>query len=90
MVAATMPSIIGVARLRAKNQLTLPDAVARAIDARPGDRLRIWVEEGGTVQLQKAPASMAGAFPGMWGHTSEEVAEHLNELRDEWERDAKP
>ncbi len=86
MATETIPRVFEIARLRAKNQLTLPDAVARAVDARPGDRLRIWVEESGTVRLQKVGASAYGRFPGLWGATSGEVAAHLNELRDEWER----
>ncbi len=86
MSAATIPTIVSSVRLRAKNQLTLPDAVARAVDAHPGDRLRIWVEQDGTIGIRKTGASLAGAFPGMWGNTSEEIAAHLNELRDEWER----
>ena len=77
-------------RLRAKNQFTLPEDVAREIDAHPGDRFRMWVEVDGTVRMQKAPVSLAGAFPGMWGRNSEEVAAHLNELRDEWERNDQP
>lgn len=90
MIATTIPSIVTSVRLRAKNQLTLPDGVARAVDAHPGDRFRIWVEQDGTIQLRRAPASLAGAFPGMWGRTSEEVAAHIDELRDEWERDEQP
>ena len=79
-----------LAKLTSKNQLTLPESVARAVDAHPGDRLRIWVAGDGTVWMQKAPVSLAGAFPGMWGRDSEEVAAHINELRDEWERDGQP
>jgi bifunctional DNA-binding transcriptional regulator/antitoxin component of YhaV-PrlF toxin-antitoxin module len=86
MATATFPTIIEIARLRAKNQLTLPDSVARAIGAQPGDRLRIWVEDGGIITLVKVGASAYGKFPGLWGDTSEEIAAHLNELRDEWER----
>jgi hypothetical protein len=90
MAAPTIPSVMGSVRLRAKNQLTLPDAVARAVDAHPGDRFRIWVEQDGTIQLRRAPASLAGAWPALWGRTSEEVAAHIDELRDEWERDDQP
>lgn len=86
MSATSIPTIFSSFQLRAKNQFTLPDAVARAVDARPGDRFRIWVEEDGTIGISKAAASLAGAFPGMWGDTSEEIEAHLNELRDEWER----
>lgn len=87
MRAPTIPTVLETVRLRTKNQLTLPESVARAMDAHPGDRLRIWVEADGSIQLQKASASAYGKFPGLWGHDSEEIAAHLNELRDEWDRD---
>ncbi len=90
MDTPVIPSPVGSARLRAKNQLTLPEAIARAVDAHPGDRFRVWVEPDGSIRLQKPPVSLAGAFPGMWGRDSEEVAAHINELRDEWERDEHP
>ncbi len=86
MRATTIPTVFGSFRLRAKNQFTLPEAVARAVDAQPGDRFRIWVEDDGTIGISKVGGSLAGAFPGMWGNTSEEIQAHLNELRDEWER----
>jgi len=86
MSATTIPTVFGSFRLRAKNQFTLPDAVARAVDAQPGDHFRIWVEDDGTIGISKGRASLAGAFPGMWGDTSEDIEAHLNELRDEWER----
>lgn len=84
MVTATVPPIVARARLRNKNQLTLPDAVARAIGAQPGDRFRVWIEDD-TIQFQKIGASAYGKFPGLWGSTSEEVAAHLDALRDEWD-----
>ena len=90
VTAPTIPAVIETVRLRAKNQLTLPEAIARAVDAHPGDRLRIWVEADGSIQLQKIEASAYGKFPGMWGRDSEEVAAHINGLRDEWERDGQP
>jgi bifunctional DNA-binding transcriptional regulator/antitoxin component of YhaV-PrlF toxin-antitoxin module len=86
MAAPTIPSVMDRVRLRAKNQLTLPESVARAVDAHPGDQFRIWVEEDGTIALRKSGASSYGKFPGLWGSTSEEIAAHLDELRDEWER----
>ena len=86
MTAPTIPSVIESVRLRTKNQLTLPESVARAVDAHPGDRFRIWVAEDGTIALRKSGGSSYGKFPGLWGSTSEEIATHLDELRDEWER----
>ena len=90
MSTSVIPEIVGSVRLRAKNQFTLPEEVARAVDAHPGDRFRIWVEGDGSIQLQKIGASAYGKFPGLWGRDSEEIAAHLDELRDEWERDDQP
>jgi len=90
MSTPVIPAVIGSVRLRAKNQLTLPEEVARAVDAHPGDRFRIWVEIDGSIQLQKVGASAYGKFPGLWGRDSKEIAAHLDELRDEWERDDQP
>lgn len=74
------------ARLRAKNQLTLPEEVVKAIGAEVGDRFLIAVDGPDTLTLFRARKSYAGAFPGMWGDTDEEIAAHLRELRENWDR----
>jgi len=86
MTDAVIPEVMEVVNLRAKNQLTLPEAVAKQVGAQPGDRFRMWVEPDGSIVLRKC-VSLAGRFPGLWGATTEEVVAHIRELRDEWERD---
>lgn len=86
MVETVIPDSARLIRLRAKNQLTLPDAIARQVGAEPGDRFRAWVEQDGTIVLRKCQ-SLAGRYPGLWGDTTEEVVAHIRGLRDEWERD---
>jgi bifunctional DNA-binding transcriptional regulator/antitoxin component of YhaV-PrlF toxin-antitoxin module len=86
MIDPLIPAATEIVTLRAKNQLTLPEALARQLDVAPGDRFRAWVQEDGTIVLRKC-VSLAGKYPGLWGETDEEVAAHLRELRDEWERD---
>lgn len=81
-----IPEVTDLVNLRAKNQLTLPDAIAKQVAAKPGDRFRVWVEPDGSIVLRRC-VSLAGRYPGLWGDTDEEVAAHLRELRDEWERD---
>lgn len=81
-----IPRTTEVVTLRAKNQLTLPESLARQVGVAVGDRFRAWAQEDGTIVLRKC-VSMAGRYPGLWGDTDEEVATHLRELRDEWERD---
>jgi len=86
MVETVIPQSSEVITLRAKNQLTLPEAIAKQVGAEPGDRFRAWVEPDGAILLRKSQ-SLAGKYPGLWGATTEEVVAHIRELRDEWERD---
>jgi bifunctional DNA-binding transcriptional regulator/antitoxin component of YhaV-PrlF toxin-antitoxin module len=81
-----IPADTEIINLRAKNQLTLPDALAKQVGAEPGDRFRAWVQEDGTIVLRKCRDAY-GKYPGMWGATTEETVAHIRELRDEWERD---
>ncbi|MFN8622687.1 MAG: AbrB/MazE/SpoVT family DNA-binding domain-containing protein [Chloroflexota bacterium] len=71
-------------RLRAKNQLTLPEPVARALGAEPGDRFFVSFEAPDRVVLQRVPKSYAGALAGVWG-TYEEAMAELRASRDEWD-----
>jgi bifunctional DNA-binding transcriptional regulator/antitoxin component of YhaV-PrlF toxin-antitoxin module len=88
---ATMSTTVGQfttasARLRPKHQLTLPQAVADALDLAPGDRLIFCLDGTSGVTVRKARESYAGAFPGMWGKTDAEVNEYIRGERDSWER----
>ena len=71
-------------RLRPKNQLTLPEPVARAVAAEVGDRFFVSVEAPGRVVLERVPRSYAGALAGVWG-TEEEAMAELRASRDEWD-----
>ena len=65
------PRIQASARLRKKNQLTLPAPVANAIGARPNDLL-VFDEnpaEPDTVIVRRMPGSFAGTMPGVYGTT---------------------
>ncbi len=83
MANASIPPATEVITLRAKNQFTLPEALARQLAVGPGDRFRTWLQEDGSIVLRKCE-SLAGKYPGLWGDTDEEIAAHLRELRDEW------
>ena len=80
-----LPADTELVNLRAKNQLTLPDAIAKQVGAEPGDRFRAWVQDDGSIVLRKCGRSAYGKYPGLWGRTTEEVVAHIRELRDEWE-----
>ncbi len=82
-----IPANTELVNLRAKNQLTLPDAIAKQVGAEPGDRFRAWVQDDGSIILRRCSRSAYGKYRGVWGDTPEETAAHLRELRDDWERD---
>ncbi len=86
MYETVIPPDTELITLRPKNQLTLPEALARKVEAAPGDRFRAWVQEDSTIVLRRC-VSLAGKYPGLWGETTEQVVAHIRELRDEWERD---
>lgn len=74
------PTAFGTARLRAKNQLTMPARVLAGLGATEGDRFLVTVAEGG-IRLQPIRASYAGVMAGVFpdGATDEIRAE-----RDAW------
>lgn len=71
-------------RVRPKNQITIPEAIASRLDIGPGDRLLARVDEDGQLVLRKVPKSFAGALAGLWGTEAEAMAE-LRASRDEWD-----
>ncbi len=80
-----MKSIQAVVRLRAKNQLTLPEAIAAHLGVEPGDQLIIEMDEEvpGLVQVRPLLRSYAGILKGIYG-TPEETAEYLRQERASW------
>lgn len=71
-------------RIRPRNQITIPEAIATRLGVGPGDRLFARVDESGQLVLRKVPKSFAGALAGVWG-THEEAMAELRASRDEWE-----
>lgn len=73
------------ARLRAKNQLTLPEAIANALDARPDDVLVFEADprEPGTARIHLVRHEFAGSMTGVYG-TSDEVIAFLREEHAAW------
>ncbi len=80
-----MPTRIAEARLRTKNQLTLPDPIVAALHAQPGDRFLVTAEPDGTATLSPIRDSYAGALHGVYGHARDRAAD-LGCDRDSWER----
>lgn len=84
MIAQDRP-IEAEARLRAKNQITLPEPIATALDAHPDDMLVFETdpEQPRTARIRLIPRSFAGALTGTFG-TTEEVRAFLRDERAAW------
>lgn len=70
------------ARLRARNQLTLPDPLVQAAGLAEGDRFTVEVDpaEPDVVRLRRLRSSYAGALADVYG----DAAEALAEERQSW------
>ena len=79
-----------VAQLRERNQLTLPQRLAKALGAKTGDDLLLVLDEGPptTVRIRVLPRSYAGIAGDLYG-TAEERASFIAEERATWD-DADP
>lgn len=73
------------ARLRAKNQLTLPEPIAEALGARPNDVLVFEIEPGRpeVALVHLIRAGFAGALTGTYG-TTEDVKAFIREEHEAW------
>ena len=73
------------ARLRPKNQLTLPEPIAAALDAHPDDVLVFATdpEQPGTATIRLIPRTFAGALTGVFG-TTEDVKRFIREEHEAW------
>ena len=78
-----MPTVSAEARLRARNQLTVPVAVAEAGGFEQGDVfvVEIDAQDPDTVRLHRLPKSYAGALTGVYA----DVQAYLDEEHRAWE-----
>jgi bifunctional DNA-binding transcriptional regulator/antitoxin component of YhaV-PrlF toxin-antitoxin module len=84
MTIAQRP-IQAVARLRAKNQLTLPEPIAEALGAEPNDLLVFEFDpiRPGVALVHLVPAAFAGAMTGVYG-TTDDVKAFIREEQAAW------
>ena len=84
MVTITGP-IEADARLRTKNQITVPDAIIRALGAAPDDVLAFEADpaEPCVARIRLMPHDFSGSLTGMWG-TTEEVIAYVRAERESW------
>jgi bifunctional DNA-binding transcriptional regulator/antitoxin component of YhaV-PrlF toxin-antitoxin module len=77
------PTVTAEARLRERNQITIPDAIVRAAGIEPGETFVVELEPGepDMVRLRRVRTSYAGALTGLYG----DVATYLDEERASWE-----
>ncbi len=73
------------ARLRPKNQITLPEKIAARLGVEPGDRFVFMMEDGenDVVHLRRLRKSYAGIAAGVYG-SSQDIAVYLEEERQAW------
>ena len=71
-------------RIRPKNQITIPEAIATQLGIGPGDRLFARVDESGQLVLRPVPKSYAGAFADIWPDVEAATLE-IRAERDAWE-----
>jgi hypothetical protein len=81
------PAITAEARLRAKNQMTIPAMIVDLLAAQQGDLLVFEAneQEPGTAIVRAVPRSFAGALTGTYG-TTDDVKAFLREEHAAWER----
>ena len=73
------------ARLRAKNQLTLPEPIAEALGAELNDLLVFEIDPArpDVAVVHRVPGGFAGALTGVYG-TSDEVKAFIREEHAAW------
>ncbi len=73
-----------VARLRARNQLTIPESVVDTAGLREGDRfvLEATADDPGTIVLHRIRSGYAGSLRDVYGDS----VDHLAEERASWGR----
>lgn len=80
----TRPVVHAQARLRAKSQLTLPEAIVEAAGVSVGDRFLIEVapDDPEVIRLRRIRSSYAGALRGVYGKATGYLAEERASWRD--------
>jgi hypothetical protein len=78
-----MTDIVATARLRGRNQLTLPDAIVQAAGVEEGATFVVEVDpsDPDVVRFRRIRPSYAGSLRGLY----EPVAEYLDGERTGWE-----
>jgi bifunctional DNA-binding transcriptional regulator/antitoxin component of YhaV-PrlF toxin-antitoxin module len=80
----TLKTVSAEARFRARNQITIPDAVVQAAGIELGETFVVEVEpeDIDTLRLRRIRPSYAGALRGLWGG---DTNAYLEAERNAWE-----
>ena len=78
----TQPQVSVEARVRARNQVTIPEPIVRALGLAEGARL-LFRSDGDRMEIVVLRDSYAGALHGVWGTDAQSW---LAEERAGWER----
>jgi bifunctional DNA-binding transcriptional regulator/antitoxin component of YhaV-PrlF toxin-antitoxin module len=84
MPTTMLKTVSAEAHLRARNQITIPDSIVRAVGIQPGETFVVEVEpeDGDTLRLRRVRTSYAGALRGLWGADADVF---LEAERNAWE-----
>ncbi len=76
------PIVKAPARVRARNQITIPEPVAKAAGIEEGDTFLVELEsdDPGLLRLRRVRDSYAGALRGVYG----DAAAYLEDERRDW------
>jgi hypothetical protein len=79
-----VPIVSAEAKVRARNQLTLPDPVVQAAGIVEGDRFVVEIDPGDpdVVRLHRVRSSYAGTLADLYG----DAARYVDEERETWGR----
>jgi bifunctional DNA-binding transcriptional regulator/antitoxin component of YhaV-PrlF toxin-antitoxin module len=79
----TIASVTAEAKMRARNQMTLPEPVVQAAGILEGDRFVVEVapDDPDTVRLHRIRPSYAGALPDLFG----DAKDYVDAERATWE-----
>lgn len=80
-------------RIRERNQITLPSAIATAAKLSTNDTLEISLVNGVITMIpvahkegRRTIMEFVGMAPGLWGKTRAEIDANMRAERDSWER----
>lgn len=80
-------------RVRERNQITLPTAIARAANVSANDLLDVEFVNGvitlaapPQINKRRSILDFVGIAPGMWGKNKDEIADSIRDERESWER----